>query len=49
VTDRGIQIDKVWVAADVGKVVDPVIASGDALKEVMLEPPRVGRQGANHH
>jgi hypothetical protein len=26
-----------------------VIASGDALKEVMLEPPRVGRQGENHH
>ena len=26
-----------------------VIASGDRLKEVMLEPPRVGRQGANHH
>jgi hypothetical protein len=26
-----------------------VIASGDHLKEVMLEPPRVGRQGANHH
>jgi isoquinoline 1-oxidoreductase subunit beta len=24
VTDRGIRIDKVWVAADVGKVVDPV-------------------------
>jgi hypothetical protein len=26
-----------------------VIASGDRLKEVMLEPPRVGRQGANRH
>ena len=26
-----------------------VIASGDSLKEVMLEPPRVGRQGANRH
>ena len=25
-----------------------VIASGDHLKEVVLEPPRVGRQGANH-
>ena len=25
------------------------IASGDRLKEVMLEPPRVGRQGANRH
>ncbi len=24
VTDRGIRIDKVWVAVDVGKVVDPV-------------------------
>jgi isoquinoline 1-oxidoreductase beta subunit len=23
-TDRGIRIDKVWVAVDVGKVVDPV-------------------------
>ena len=23
-TDRGIRIDKVWVAADVGKVMDPV-------------------------
>ena len=26
-----------------------VIASGDRLKEVMLEPPRVGRQGTNRH
>lgn len=26
-----------------------VVASGDALKEVMLEPPKVGRQGSNHH
>jgi uncharacterized membrane protein YkoI len=26
-----------------------VIASGDRLKEVMLEPPRVGRQGPNRH
>jgi uncharacterized membrane protein YkoI len=26
-----------------------VIASGDHLKEVMLEPPRVGRQGENRH
>ena len=23
-TDRGVRIDKVWVAVDVGKVVDPV-------------------------
>ena len=26
-----------------------VVASGDGLKEVMLEPPKVGRQGSNHH
>jgi uncharacterized membrane protein YkoI len=26
-----------------------VIASGDRLKEVMLEPPRVGKQGATRH
>ena len=26
-----------------------VIANGDRLKEVMLEPLRVGRQGANRH
>ena len=26
-----------------------VIASGDRLKEVMREPPRVGRQGASRH
>ena len=26
-----------------------VIASGDRLKEVMLEPPKVGRQRANRH
>ncbi len=26
-----------------------VVASGDRLKEVMLEPPKVGRQGSTHH
>jgi hypothetical protein len=26
-----------------------VIASGDRLREVMLEPPKVGGQGANRH
>jgi hypothetical protein len=26
-----------------------VIANGDRLKEVTLEPPRVGNQGATHH
>ena len=26
-----------------------VIGSGDRLKEVMREPPRVGRQGASRH
>ena len=26
-----------------------VIASGDRLKEVMLEPPKVGKQGATRH
>jgi hypothetical protein len=26
-----------------------VIASGDRLKEVMLEPPRTGKQGATLH
>jgi uncharacterized membrane protein YkoI len=26
-----------------------VVACGDRLKEVMLEPPKVGRQGSSHH
>ena len=26
-----------------------VIAAGDRLKEVVLEPPRVGKRGANRH